>query len=50
MDTLEMTEAAPQRRSRGARPQRGHGGQKLGVPYIARNIPTYDILSEENLV
>ncbi|KQV43742.1 MULTISPECIES: trimethylamine methyltransferase family protein [unclassified Rhizobium] len=50
MDTLEMTEAAPQRRSRGARPQRGHGGQKIGVPYIARNIPTYDILGEENLV
>ncbi|WP_075289968.1 trimethylamine methyltransferase family protein [Pararhizobium arenae] len=50
MDTLDATQAAPQRRSRGARPQRGHSGRALGVPYIVRNIPTYDILGEENLL
>ncbi|MEX0405946.1 trimethylamine methyltransferase family protein [Aquibium sp. LZ166] len=40
-----------QRSGRGARrEQRSHGSQGLGRPYILRNIPTYDILSEENLV
>jgi trimethylamine--corrinoid protein Co-methyltransferase len=29
------------------RAQKGHG---VGRPYIVRNIPTYDVLSEENLV
>jgi trimethylamine---corrinoid protein Co-methyltransferase len=29
---------------------RSHGPRGLGRPYIVRNIPTYDILSEENLV
>lgn len=48
-----MTEAAekiaPQeRRQRGNR--RVQGAKPVGVPYIVRNIPTYDILSEENLV
>src|SRR5919198_1919461 len=42
------------RRERGGRvarrDQRSHGSQGLGRPYIVRNIPTYDILSEENLV
>jgi trimethylamine--corrinoid protein Co-methyltransferase len=32
------------------REQRSHGSAGLGRPYIVRNIPTYDILSEENLV
>ena len=32
------------------REQRSHGSEGLGRPYIVRNIPTYDILSEENLV
>ncbi len=32
------------------RDQRAHGTQGHGRPYILRNIPTYDILSEENLV
>ena len=32
------------------REQRSHGTEGLGRPYILRNIPTYDILSEENLV
>ena len=29
---------------------RSHGSEGLGRPYIVRNIPTYDILSEENLL
>ena len=38
------------RRTRSGRPQRGERAAKAtGVPYIVRNIPTYDILSEENL-
>ncbi|TKT78296.1 trimethylamine methyltransferase family protein [Aquamicrobium sp. LC103] len=32
------------------REQRAQGPRGLGRPYIVRNIPTYDILSEENLV
>ena len=44
----------PRRRERGGRTarreQRSHGSEGLGRPYIVRNIPTYDILSEENLV
>jgi trimethylamine--corrinoid protein Co-methyltransferase len=32
------------------REQRSHGSEGLGRPYILRNIPTYDILSEDNLV
>lgn len=40
---------APARRGR-ARPARRDGAAKaLGVPYIVRGIPTYDVLSEENL-
>ena len=40
---------APARRGR-TRPTRREGAAKaLGVPYIVRGIPTYDILSEENL-
>lgn len=47
MDTV--TEAAGGRRSRPAR--RSTGSQfALKVPFIRRNIPTYDILSEENLL
>ena len=47
--------AAPVRRERGGgriarRELRAHGSQGLGRPYIVRNIPTYDILSEENLL
>ena len=42
------------RRERGGRnarrEQRAHGPEAHGRPYILRNIPTYDILSEENLV
>ncbi|PWK75490.1 trimethylamine methyltransferase family protein [Aminobacter sp. AP02] len=42
------------RRERGGRnarrEQRSHGPEAHGRPYIVRNIPTYDILSEENLV
>ncbi|MCL6706095.1 trimethylamine methyltransferase family protein [Pseudomonas sp. R2.Fl] len=39
-----------ERRSRGNRPgRREDGAPNLKVPYIRRNIPTYDILSEENL-
>lgn len=51
MDTaLAAGETAP-RRTRGSRPQRREGaGRSLGVPYIIRNIPTYDILGEESLL
>lgn len=46
--------AAGPRRTRGGRSarreQRSHGAQDLGRPYIRRNIPTYDILSEEALL
>ena len=43
------------RRERGGgrvarRELRSHGSEGLGRPYIVRNIPTYDILSEENLL
>ena len=30
--------------------QRANKGQSVGRPYIMRNIPTYDVLSEENLL
>ena len=36
---------APARRSRGTR--RDNAAKPLGVPYIVRGIPTYDVLSEE---
>lgn len=39
------------RAGRGARrEQRSHGTQGPGRPYIVRNIPTFDILSEEHLL
>ncbi len=45
------SEARPQRSGRGARREnRAQGRQQPGRPYIVRNIPTYDILSEENLL
>lgn len=51
METALAADEAPPRRTRGSRPQRGGAGAKgLGVPYIVRNIPTYDILGEESLV
>jgi trimethylamine--corrinoid protein Co-methyltransferase len=44
----------PRRRERGGRQARrlirSHGAQGPGRPYIVRNIPTYDILSEEYLL
>ncbi|MFC0482153.1 trimethylamine methyltransferase family protein [Gellertiella hungarica] len=40
--------ASAERRTRGNR--RSPTAKPVGVPYIVRNIPTYDILSEENLV
>ncbi|WP_457812723.1 trimethylamine methyltransferase family protein [Sinorhizobium meliloti] len=48
MELAEATGEAP-KRTRSGRPQRREGSKNLGVPYIVRNIPTYDILSEENL-
>lgn len=55
MDVAAKTESsAARRRERGGRTarreQRTHPSQGLGRPYIVRNIPTYDVLSEENLV
>ncbi|MGN6467678.1 MAG: trimethylamine methyltransferase family protein [Rhizobiaceae bacterium] len=50
---IEERPAAPKRERAGRmarREQRMHGPAGLGRPYIVRNIPTYDILSEENLV
>ncbi|NMG39383.1 trimethylamine methyltransferase [Chelativorans sp. ZYF759] len=45
------TDARPQRSGRSARrAEREQGPQGLGRPYIIRNIPNYDILSEENLL
>ena len=54
-DTLDTPVAEPaRRRERGGRSarreMRSHGSEGHGRPYIARNIPTYDVLSEENLV
>ena len=55
MAVVEETGAASagRRRERGGRSglreSRSHGQHGPGVPYIVRNIPTYDILSEENL-
>ena len=52
--TVEAHSEPGRRRERGGRnarrEQRSHGPEGLGRPYILRNIPTYDILSEENLV
>ncbi len=50
---VELAAAAkrPERGGRQARRQlRSHGPQGLHRPYILRNIPPYDVLSEENLV
>ncbi len=49
MDTADI--ARPRARSgrEARRAERGAGQQGLGRPFIRRNIPTYDILSEENL-
>lgn len=50
----EIQTEPTKRRERGGRnarrEQRSHGPEAHGRPYILRNIPTYDILSEENLV
>src|SRR6476620_5016886 len=57
MDTPGETQPSAEparRRERGGRvarrDQRSHGSQGRGRPYIVRNIPTYDVLAEENLV
>mgnify|MGYP001293357993 CR=1 FL=1 len=51
--TVDLAEA-PVRRERGGgnarRELRAHGAAGVGRPYIVRNIPPYDILSEESLV
>jgi trimethylamine--corrinoid protein Co-methyltransferase len=50
-ERVEVSEPKRPRSGRGARREaRSHGSQGLGRPYIIRNIPTYDILSEDNLV
>jgi trimethylamine--corrinoid protein Co-methyltransferase len=50
METLVDTDVEPARRARPARSaRRDNSARIVGIPYIARNIPTYDILSEENL-
>jgi trimethylamine--corrinoid protein Co-methyltransferase len=54
METPVIEQPAEGSRKRGGRVARrelrSHGSQGHGRPYIVRNIPTYDILSEENLV
>ncbi len=51
---MEVAAEPARRRERGGRQarreERSHGSQGLGRPYILRGIPTYDVLSEENLV
>ena len=51
---IEAAAEPARRRERGGRharrEERSHGPQGLGRPYIVRGIPTYDVLSEENLV
>jgi trimethylamine--corrinoid protein Co-methyltransferase len=51
---LDISAEPGRRRERSGRnarrEQRSHGQAGLGRPYILRNIPTYDILSEENLL
>ncbi|HET7408760.1 MAG TPA: trimethylamine methyltransferase family protein [Paracoccaceae bacterium] len=53
-ETLRTADQPPRRRERGGRSarreMRAHGPQGLGRPYIVRNIPTYDLLSEDGLV
>ncbi len=45
-----MDEVRHQRSGRAARQaERSRKGGGVGRPYILRNIPTYDILGEENL-
>jgi trimethylamine--corrinoid protein Co-methyltransferase len=51
----ETTIEPAKRRERGGgriarRELRSHGSEGLSRPYVVRNIPTYDILSEENLL
>lgn len=46
-----MDEVRHQRSGRAARAaERSRKGARVGRPYIMRNIPTYDIMGEENLV
>ena len=46
-----MDEVRHQRSGRAARAaERSKKGTRIGRPYILRNIPTYDVLSEENLI
>lgn len=46
-----MDEVRHQRSGRAARAaERSRKGARVGRPYILRNIPTYDVLSEENLI
>jgi len=46
-----MDEVRHQRSGRAARAaERSRKGARVGRPYILRNIPTYDILGEENLI
>jgi trimethylamine--corrinoid protein Co-methyltransferase len=48
---MEAGMGEPRRAGRQARAaERAKKGTGLGRPYITRNIPTYDVLSEENLV
>jgi trimethylamine--corrinoid protein Co-methyltransferase len=54
METPVIEQPAEGSRKRGGRVARrelrSHGSQGHGRPYIVRNIPAYDILSEENLI
>ena len=45
-----MNEAKPRSGRQARHQQRAAKGGGMGQPYIIRNIPTYDILSEENLI
>ncbi len=49
MEAATATTNTTRRRARGVRARREDATKRLGVPYIIRNIPTLDVLSEENL-
>ena len=53
-EAATLTAGPARRRERGGRnarrEMRSHGSEGLGRPFIVRNIPTYDVLSEENLL
>jgi trimethylamine--corrinoid protein Co-methyltransferase len=50
MDEVKATAGRAGRGRQARQEMRAHKGGGMGRPYILRNIPTYDVLSEENLI